>query len=192
MPTLKKSPDDVRIYYPNNPNKYRDINKANLKASVDTAIQANKAGMSPAYSTLSPFITIVEGNGTPFGITSNQDISDKAFLPDVIPKTVKIQKSKGSNRIGMGEIPKNSAQILILNDKVQKLQRINKGEMPMPEDVLLHYNDPRLEDNPYPSMVQETYRAIMTEAKNKEVKDIVQPLLDSLDAYRTKINSQKE
>jgi hypothetical protein len=147
--------------------------------------------MSPAYSTLAPFITIVEGNGTPFGITSKQDISHKALIPDVLPQSVQIQKNKENNRIKMDSIPKNSAQILILNDKVQKLQRINKCEMPKPEEILEHYNDPRLENNIYPSMVQETYRAIMTEEKNKEIRDMVQPLIDSLNEYRTKINSQK-
>lgn len=172
----------LRIYY-SDPNKYRDISSNNLKASVNSAIKARDVGMSPYYAALSPLITVIEGDGTPFGIIKGQDISTKALLPGFL-KHSEIKQT--GNRISIDGIAPEKAQLLILNDKVEKLKRLDPSRLPNPEDVLRHYNDPRLQDSPYSKLTKEILDTIITDERNAPIKALLEPLLNSVIQERQK------
>lgn len=170
MPTSPES-NNVRIQY-EDPNKYRDIDKDLLKNSIQTAIES---GIHPALAQILPIITILEGNGTPYGVLKGQDISARRATPALLQKLGDLTPYKvAGNRLATDNMPKDVAQALLLNDKFQKLSA--NGMDNSVENTAQHFRDPRIPNTKYSEEINNTIQNILNHPANVDIRTMLEPL----------------
>lgn len=168
-----------RLHY-QDPNKFKDIDLGNFKASIAAAKEAIGAGQDVAYAMLAPLMTVV-GGSTEFDIAPKQDVATKRLLP--LPGTILKSKEGEPWRASLDGIPKSKAQQIIINDKVKKLQALGQ-EIPTPEAVAKEYNA-ELPGTQYSDMLHETLTSIVQNPKNQVLRQLMEPLFQEYKKTRS-------
>lgn len=136
--------------------------------------------LDPELAQLAKAITILEGNGKPFGITRNQDVSAVRARPELKEELLAAGSalSKDKQRLSMEGIPFDLAMQALLEDKKLLLQK--KGLPSNPDAVAEAWNTEKglkkKTGKSYSEHLASVVSDIQEQFGNEEIRRLMAPL----------------